>query len=862
MLIDVHSLLNRAFYGIAGRSRLTAPDGLPTGALYAFLNMLTKYRESYHPTHIVSAMDMPGGTFRHRQYEDYKKGRSPMPDDLARQVPIARDMLKFLGYNPLGVADYEADDLLGTLARRGEEKGMRVFILSGDRDILQLITGQTSVILLTTNGDGSESVLFTPEQMMETYGLPPSQWVEVKGLMGDSSDNIPGVRGVGQKTALKLIQDYGSIEEVYSHLDDQKGALQKKLRDGKEMAAISRELSVICREVPIRQLETLLSSDVSAAMDREALAGLLERLNFRSFLERFDLKPSQIKDESGSVIQCADGVSVCASETEWIQSVNNDAVAFLLPDEGAPGILLTRGRSFEVTDGESMLRLMDARENVFITWDFKRQLRANGLNAPRRVVFDVMIAAYLLNELGRSDDPEFALRASLGENYQPFADDCPPLLRDQKRERKRLCYLLLLAREKQIEKLNERELMPLTQVEMELVSLLAEMEQTGILVDRAALDNESVLMLEELKALEQAIYREAGHSFNINSPQQLGHVLYEEMDLPTGRKSSSGQFSTAADELERLRGYHPVIESIIEYREISKLRGTFLEGLKKEIARDGRVHTTFNQAVTTTGRLSSSNPNLQNIPVRTARGKRIRELFTASPGNVLVGADYSQIELRLLAHLSGDHNLSAAFREGRDVHLVTASRLFGKAEPDISSRERSIAKTVNFSITYGISDFGLSRDLNISIPAAGRLIERYHNQYPLVESWLRRQGETAKEQGYVETLFHRRRYLPELQSQNRNIVNFGMRAAMNAPVQGTAADLIKIAMVGARRLIRDSGLDAKIILQVHDELILEVSEKDAAGAESLLRNAMEHAIQLDIPLIAEAKQGLTWGDIT
>ncbi len=863
MLIDVHSLLNRAFYGMAGRNRLTAPDGLPTGALFAFLNMLSKYRDELRPTHVVSALDMPGETFRHRKFDEYKKGRSPMPDDLARQVPVAREMLEYLGFQPVGMTDYEADDLIGTLSQIGEARGMSVKILTGDRDTLQLISDNTSVVLLTTKRDGSESEVITPDVMMDEYNLSPSQWVDVKGLMGDASDNIPGVRGVGQKTAIKLIQEYGSIDGVYENLGDMKGALLGNLTVGEEKAKLSRELSVICRSVPLEGVDELLSTDIDSAMDREALAQLLTRLNFRSFLERFNLTSPVTGTAHEDLKVMADRIRVCALIDEWLPTLaDDDTVAFMLPGNGGDGLLLTRQSCFHFSDPLPILHLIEQCRNTFVTWDFKRQLRKNGLSSPARAVFDVMIASYLLNELGRADDINFALRASLGDAYQPYEDNDLPLLKDLNAERKRLCLLLLQSMELQTDRLDDRGVSPLAQVEMELVNVLADMEHVGVLVDIEALETESSSMLEEIESLERSIYLEAGKEFNINSPQQLSEVLYEDLGLPTGRKSSSGQFSTAADELERLRGFHPIIDSIFEYRELTKLRGTFLEGLKKEIDSDGRIRTTYNQALTTTGRLSSSNPNLQNIPIRTDRGKRIRELFIASPGYVLIGADYSQIELRLLAHLSGDKNLSDAFNEGRDVHRVTASALFGKSEQDITAHERSVAKTVNFSITYGISDFGLSRDLGIPISHARRLINRYHDKYPQVDAWLNLQGEVAKEQGYVETLFHRRRYLPELQSQNRNLYNFGIRAAMNAPVQGTAADLIKIAMVNVSRLLKNNKIEARLILQVHDELIIEASEKDKDCVISLLREVMEQAMELSVPLIADAKAGYTWGELS
>jgi DNA polymerase-1 len=534
MLIDVYSLLNRAFYGMAGRNRLTAPDGLPTGALFAFLNMLSKYRDELRPTHVVSALDMPGETFRHRKFDEYKKGRSPMPDDLARQVPVAREMLEYLGFQPVGMTDYEADDLIGTLSQIGEARGMSVKILTGDRDTLQLISDNTSVVLLTTKRDGSESEVITPDVMMDEYNLSPSQWVDVKGLMGDASDNIPGVRGVGQKTAIKLIQEYGSIDGVYENLGDMKGALLGNLTVGEQMAKLSRELSVICRSVPLEGVDELLSTDIDNAMDREALAQLLTRLNFRSFLERFNLTSPVTGTAREDLKVMADRIRVCASIDEWLPTLaDDDTVAFMLPGNGGDGLLLTRQSCFHFSDPLPILHLIEQCRNTFVTWDFKRQLRKNGLSSPARAVFDVMIASYLLNELGRADDINFALRASLGDAYQPYEDSDLPLLKDLNAERKRLCLLLLQSMELQTDRLDDRGVSPLAQVEMELVNVLADMEHVGVLVDIEALETESSSMLEEIESLERSIYLEAGKEFNINSPQQqsgdIGHGNFNQV---------------------------------------------------------------------------------------------------------------------------------------------------------------------------------------------------------------------------------------------------------------------------------------------------------------------------------------------
>jgi DNA polymerase-1 len=857
MLIDTHSLMNRAFYGIAGRRRLTAPDGTPTGALYAFLNMILKFQADLEPSHVIAAMDMPGKTFRHAIDASYKAERRPMPDDLAVQIPIAREMLEALGFCPTGLEGYEADDVIGTLAHAADRRGMTTTIITGDRDALQLVSDRTTVLLLTTKASESLETAATPEAMVDTYGVRPDQWVDVKALMGDSSDNIPGVKGVGKKTALRLIQTYGSLDAVYQHLDEQKGALLKNLTAGRDAAYLSQTLSEIHVDVPLDNLEDLLGDTQACRIDRDALYVLLARLDFRSFIERLELS---VPEDDVLPERPTDDVATVETLDDLLRATSKDSVlAFFMPDRTHDGIVRSEDHAVRVTDAEALRAWIDATDRPLVTWDLKTQWRRHDWPSPNRVVFDVMIAAYLLNALGRGDDIDFALRAALGDRYIPPAEDRLPLLEDPWEDRVRVAGLLIGARERQLADIEARDLGTLSDVEMALVNILNDMERHGVLIDRDKLDRTSASMADELDALEQSIHRYAGHPFNINSPQQLSDVLYGDLSLPTGRKLQSGHYSTNANELDRLRGYHPIIDDILTYRELSKLRGTFLEGLRKEIADDGRIHTSFNQTVTTTGRLSSSDPNLQNIPIRSERGSHIRDLFIAPDGYSLVGADYSQIELRLLACLSKDDNLMRIFQAGEDIHRVTASSLFDKDVDDITPRERGIAKTVNFSITYGISDFGLSRDLDISIPEARRLIDRYHALYPRVEAWLEAQGAFAEEHGYVETMLHRRRYVPELQSQNRNVRQFGRRAAMNAPVQGTAADLIKIAMVKAQEALDRSSLDARLILQVHDELIMEVADEDADQAAELLETAMETAMHLDLPLKAEAQRAKTWG---
>jgi DNA polymerase-1 len=863
-LIDVHSLMNRAFYALAGRHRLTAPDGLPTGALYAFMNMLLKYRDELNPTHVIATLDSPGKVFRHETYPEYKAGRRPMPDDLAAQMPVAQELLDALGFQPTALLGYEADDLIGTLARCGERKGMRVYILTGDRDTFQLVSEQSSVIFLTTSKGKTNSEVITPQKMLDGYGVGPEQWVDVKALMGDSSDNIPGVKGVGKKTALRLIQSYGTLEDVYRHIEEQGGALRRNLEEGREMARLSRDLATIRLDVPCPDIERILERGIRDAADEQALSALLTRLDFRSFLDRLQLSPvfAETCEDQLSIQEAFEALEECATLDVFFELQEDNApISLFLPKESSEGVVVSLNACCTTCDVNALISRVFSGKYTPVTWDFKAQLRSLDLPAPEIIVFDVMIAGYLLNQLGRGDDIEFTLKAALGDRYQPVGGEELPLLVDQTRILCQTAYMLLFARHQQMEELETRGLTSLADVEMALVNILAEMERKGVLVNQEELDKQSEAMAAEIAALEAAIYDEAGHEFNINSSQQLAEVLYEELGLPHGRKSASGNYSTAQDQLDAILTLHPIVPLVLEYRERSKLRSTFLEGLRKEIGDDGRIHTSYNQTVTATGRLSSSNPNLQNIPIRTERGRAIREIFTVPEGYMLVGADYSQIELRLLAHLSGDEALTEAFREGKDVHRVTAASLFGKSEEEISAEERAVAKTVNFSITYGISDYGLSRDLGIPIRRARSFIERYHKKYPKVESWLHEQGESAKRDGFVETLFRRRRYLPELQSGNRNIYNFGLRAAMNAPVQGTAADIMKMAMVDAWRAFKDVGIKASIILQVHDELIIECLEEDVEHVKILLRDAMENVMDLNVPLVVNVSTGRTWGEL-
>ncbi|NLC90032.1 MAG: DNA polymerase I [Clostridiaceae bacterium] len=865
LLVDTNSLMNRAYYALAGRSNMKAPDGTPTGALYPFLNMIFQYLDMYDPKYMAAAFDLPGDTFRHREYEDYKAGRRAMPDDLALQFPLARELLNALGFATVAVEEFEADDIIGTLARQGEESDLDVVILSGDRDLFQLISPRTKVQFLSSSKSGPQSQQITEQYLLEQYGVTAGQWVDVKALMGDPSDNIPGVRGVGEKTALRLIREFGSTAEVFNHVDQQKGALKANLEAGKSAAALSYKLAYIEREVEIPAEMNPLGRSGADLQNDAALANLFAQLGFRSYFERFpelqnylgaELKAGRrLLDEAENLQEFTTAGDLLSSASE------TEPIAFFLPTDSLDGVFLTAKGFFRVANIQQAAELLSEDVN-FVTWDVKQQLREQKYLAQNKNIFDAMVAAYLLQEDGRSSDFDYSMQAVLGDDFMSAAshDEQLPLLADKDALRRKQLYQLLKAYPKQKQDILNHDLEYLAEIEMRLAVILAAMEVSGIELDQERLNHISDEMQVELDTLERSIYDLAGHEININSPQQLSKLLFEERHLPPGKKTASG-YSTAADELQRLLYLDPIIALILDYRELSKLRGTFVEGLLKEIGEDGRVHTNFNQTVTSTGRLSSSNPNLQNIPIRTERGREIRKVFVAPADRLLVAADYSQIELRLLAHLSKDEALIQAFRAGEDIHTITAATLFHKDAAEVTGDERSVAKTVNFSITYGISEFGLARDLGISRQEAGSYIKRYHEQYPKVISWLDQQAEIGKEQGYVQTLFHRRRYLPELASQNYNVYQFGVRAAMNAPVQGTAADLIKIAMVKAADAFSSANLDAKILLQVHDELILEVAARDAEAAALILKRVMEEALELDVPLLADTKIGPNWGEM-
>jgi DNA polymerase I len=894
LLLDGNSLINRAYFGLLGRQTLTGPDGTPTGALFAFYNMYLKYAEEIKPTHAAAAFDLKEPTFRHQQFAGYKAARKPMPDELAVQIPLMKELLATSGVRCVETPGYEADDLIGTLAALGESGQMTVYIITGDKDSLQLVSDAVTVLLPTTKSGRTETERYDTAAICRRYQITPGQMVDLKAIMGDPSDNIPGVKGIGEKGAVDLISKYGSLDGVYSALPEIKAALADKLRENRDMAFLSRRLSEISRSAPV---ESDLSFYQLQKPDSEALRAILTRLGFKNILNRLKLVPERSDAPADERQDFRE-----ANLADWAGSLDGQ--------RGLPGLWINRNlrAAWSADIGDTVLlpagkarEAWDVLQNQpfrIAVYDYKSILRETGYPDLAGGVHDVLIAAYLLNQIdGRPDLERIYERASgqlmpgalreekkagaspdagggyvqndlfsqMTEADEPSASPENAGMAGTQEDPADLALRASLVREaarRQQEEIKGRQIEYLAyEVEMPLISILAGMEKRGFAIDAGVLEALSTEMGERLEVLSEEIYKSSGQRFNLNSPRQLGEVLYRHLGLSTGKKAGSGAFSTDSDELDRLSGEHPVIPLIIEHRQTAKLRSTYLEGLKKVLdPSDGRVHTTFNQALTMTGRLSSSEPNLQNIPIRMEAGQKIRKAFVAKPGHVLIDADYSQIELRLLAHLSGDPAMIDSFLRSEDIHMNTACRIFNLEPKDITPRMRGIAKTMNFSIVYGISDFGLARDLGVSVRQAHHYIEDYEQLYPMVRPYLNSLVESAYRDGYVETYFGRRRYIPELKSPNRNLRQFGERAAMNTPIQGTAADLIKIAMIRADRLLQEAGLAARLILQVHDELIVEAPAAEAKEASALLKEAMTGAAELTVPLVAEVHQGLNWAD--
>ena len=834
LAIDGNSIINRAFYGI---KLLTAKDGTYTNAVYGFINILNRLTELEKPEGVAVAFDLKVPTFRHKKYAEYKAGRKGMPEELAQQMPIMKEWLTLAGYTCVECETYEADDILGTLAALCEKSGNECVIATGDRDSLQLVSDTTRVLLAATKMGKPEIINYDKAALFERYGLTPPEMIELKSLMGDSSDNIPGVAGVGEKTATDLITRFHSIDNIYESLEtlDIKDSVRKKLEAGRESAYLSRELGTICREAPIN---TDISHYKIKPRNDVELARLMTRLEFFKLMEKMGLKP----DNSGMQL-CLDMSDKKSFKFIKAAEIKNGADIYIADEK----IAAVSGDTVTVISDGELERLFKDGGIKKRVHDFKNLSKKYPDIAGVR--FDTMLAAYLCNPSASS----YATDRIIAE-YAPYE---PEIEGETDEFIKNACLFSLACDtlENELEKTGQKKLFD--EIELPLARVLGEMELCGFSADVNGLKALSSELDTRIKSLESEIYSLVGYEFNLNSPKQLGVALFEKLGLPAKKKTKSG-YSTGAEVLEGLKNEHPAVSLLLNYRQLAKLKSTYADGLQDCIAEDGRIHSTFNQTEARTGRISSLEPNLQNIPVRTAEGRRLREYFNAPAGRVLCDADYSQIELRVLASMSGDANMINAFGSGTDIHTVTASQVFGLPQDMITPELRSRAKAVNFGIVYGIGAFSLSKDIGVTRAEADRYIKSYLAAYPGVAAYMEKAIEDAKKNGYVTTLYGRRRYIPELSNSNGNMRAFGERVARNAPIQGTAADIIKIAMIKVSRSLKDEFPTARLILQVHDELIVECNEKDAEGVCALLEREMESAADLAVRLTAEAHFGKTW----
>ncbi len=835
LVIDGNSILNRAYYGIRP---LTNKDGLYTHAVYGMINIIWKYIESISPDFCVVAFDLKAPTFRHKMYSEYKANRKGMPEELAVQLPYAKKSMEALGLKVITMEGYEADDILGTVSKNAGAEGIHSYILTGDRDSLQLIDDNISVLLVKTK----ETLEYTREVFFEAYGVYPDVFVDVKALMGDSSDNIPGVAGIGEKTAFKLISDFGNMDNLYASYENSalSASIKQKLENGKELAILSRELAKIDVYVPIK--EKICDCEFKG-LHNDDLYDLFTELEFFGFIKKFKLNPVQKNKTSVQTISKGN-ISECSDKSPDANELCENTLC-VFADE----------KKIEVFDGKELLtfdvfdisKAAKAIENKFlICHDYKKMYKLFVENALSigECVFDTMLASYVLNS-GRSKyDLDVLLSVYFGAEQKSLSAIS--------------LYELYVVLKKQIDEQNCHDL--LFNIEIPLARVLADMELTGFAIDVAGIEKYGEELAIIADELQERIYSMAGEEFNINSPKQLGEVLFEKMGLPKSKKTKTG-YSTDAETLQKLASKHAIIEDILEYRQVTKLRSTYAEGLLKAADKTGRIHSAFNQTGTATGRLSSAEPNLQNIPIRTEMGRKFRKYFIPSDKNhVIIDADYSQIELRLLAHVSGDQTMRDAFLSGEDIHTRTASTVFGVDASQVTTELRKRAKAVNFGIVYGIGEHSLSEDLGISRTDAKNYIQSYFAGFPKVSEYLENIKSRARDDGYVVTEFGRKRYIPELSASNKNVQHFGERVAMNSPIQGTAADIIKIAMVKVSAELKKFEYDARLILQVHDELIIEACIDCADKVKELLVDCMEKAVDFSVPLNVEASIGNNWYD--
>lgn len=862
VLIDGHSILNRAFYGLPD---LTNAEGLHTNAIYGFLTIMFKILEEEKPEYLTVAFDVHAPTFRHEMYDAYKGTRKPMADELRQQVPVIKEVLGAMGIKTIEQAGLEADDLLGTISRRGEERGMEVSVISGDRDLLQLATEHVKIRIPKTKQGRTEVEDYYSEDVKNRYQVTPLEFIDLKALMGDTSDNIPGVPSIGEKTATKIITEYHSIENAYAHVEELKPPrASKALKEHWNLAVMSKTLATI--EVHADFSYDFEEARLGNIYTEEAYA-YFQRLQFKNLLSKFDVTApaNSVEDHFRVIVSKTEATEIFrkAAQADCVGAAIFKDIENVLPlfvqEAGVGGVALSFSqedilciRCNAELSGEWLLNELEMiaeKADRFVVFDLKAQMEFLKLQRKDNC-FDATVAAYLLNPL-KSD-----------YTYEDVAREQLDLILEDKTDlTTKACYeaYTAYASSTKLEKrLKEDGLWSLfEEIEMPLVFTLYDMEKNGVKVEAEALKHYGDQLGNKIVELEKEIYEDANETFNINSPKQLGVVLFENMKIPGGRKTKTG-YSTAADVLEKLAPEYPIVAKILEYRQLTKLKSTYADGLAGYIQEDGRIHGKFNQTVTATGRISSTEPNLQNIPVRVELGRMIRKVFVPEEGYVFVDADYSQIELRVLAHCSGDEQLIKAYREEADIHRITASQVFHVPFDEVTDLQRRNAKAVNFGIVYGISSFGLSQDLSITRKEAAKYIEDYFHTYPGIKAFLDDAVAHAKENGYVKTLFGRRRPVPELASSNFMQRSFGERVAMNAPIQGTAADIMKIAMIGVNKRLKEQKMKSRLVLQVHDELLIETHHTEIDTVKEVLHEEMEQAAVLAVPLEIDMHTGNNW----
>ena len=881
VLIDGNSIMNRAFYGIMGSKMLTTKDGKYTNAVYGFLAIMFKILDDINPEYLAVAFDMKGKLKRKELFDGYKANRHGMPDELAEQMPLIKEILKAMNIDIIEKEGYEGDDILGTLAKYGEKQGLEVTILSGDRDTFQLASDNITIRIPRTKGGKTETEDYNRAKVLEEYGIEPKQLIEVKALQGDSSDNIPGVPGVGPKTAISLIKKYHSVENLYDKIeageDDLKGKQKENITNNKEMAMLSRTLGEIDTNVP---LEDTLEDIKVEEWDKTKVLEIFDELRFNRYIERFKLKGKATENQNVEVkhfdIVETSEIPNVTKLYYFLQTEEYDNTEFIIKRKITGISIYSDNKIYYIVEHEGfeqqLKKLFENEQIEKYGYDLAQDyilLKQIGITM-KNIAYDAKIAAYILNPTSKYtidviardyleiDNGEYlqskgvnqeAEQTSLFETQQPQIDNSKKIENSLYTEE---IYKLAKVTMKKLEEINAIDLF--RNIDMPTVEVLAEMQWNGMYVDLQELEDYGQKLKDKLEILTQEIYQLAGEEFNINSTKQLGEILFEKLKLTVVKKTKNG-YSTDVDVLEKLKEEHPIIEKILEYRQLMKLNSTYVEGMKPYInPKTKRIHSFFHQTITATGRISSTEPNLQNIPTRFELGKQLRKVFKPAEGCLYIDADYSQIELRVLAHVSNDEHMVQAFINGEDIHRQAASKVFNTPIEEVTKEQRSNAKAVNFGIVYGISDFGLGEQLHISRKKAKQYIEQYLEQYSGIKQFMTDIVEKAKECGYVETQFNRRRYIPELKSSNYMVRQFGQRAAMNTPIQGTAADIMKIAMINVLKELKTKNMKSKIVLQVHDEMMIEAPLEEVEEIKEIIKKCMENACKLNVPLIAEVSE--------